>query len=198
MKVKACFVLTMTLTFSACAEDSSHDPSKEQAAEELSFADDSKLLEVDASQYESWVYLDIDQNFTETDEAGSWDIAFQRYLIKLNPSSDAQAVVATSLDKSIQELVQAPVDNYRTDISNTEQSLESGLVFGGEDPWYDYNQQSHVLTPKERSYVIRSQQGDFYAIAIKNYYDSVGTSGILTVLWKQLEPPVEEIQLSNQ
>ena len=52
-------------------------------------------------------------------------------------------------------------------------NVEEGLVFNGEDPWYDYDFTTHVLTPKADRTCIYRQPRTFRSNP--SYYDDAGT-----------------------
>jgi hypothetical protein len=53
--------------------------------------------------------------------------------------------------------------------------------------WYDYDFATHVLTPRAIVYVVKSVEGNAFALQIVEYYDDAGTSGWLQMRWKPLE-----------
>lgn len=63
-------------------------------------------------------------------------------------------------------------------------TLVSPTPFMGDDPWYDYDATTHVLTPKDRAHVVQTAAGGTFAVEVLSYYDDAGTAGVLTLSWR--------------
>ena len=56
------------------------------------------------------------------------------------------------------------------------------------DDWYNYSgAPDHVVTPKDKVYVLRNGDGHVWKIQITNYYNDAGTSGYPTFLSARLD-----------
>ncbi len=145
--------------------------------------------EVDARDYESWVSMNlwtgsvVDVTAPEADD--TWDIAFQRFSVKLNGGvSGAGGVEAAWVEGADYAThTEVPVEGWITDAADDD---EDGVPEYALEAWYDYDENTHVLTPKAGIYVIRSVEGTPFKFAIDSYYDDAGTSGFMAVRWASL------------
>ncbi len=150
---------------------------------------------VNATSVEDWIYLDFGSGEevypSAPDESDTWDIAYRRYHMRLNGGvSGNQDVAALALPgQNFSELSTVPQGDFSTDQEDgDDEGDEPDYYFASEaGTWYDYNPMTHVLTPKEQVYVIRSAEGTHYKYAIETYYSEAGTAGHLTVSWAALE-----------
>lgn len=151
-------------------------------------ADLSEVREVqlDSSDHERWIHYDFERQGV-VDSDLPWDFAAQRYQIKLNGgvSGDGE-VLASILETSDWETVAVPDAGWRTDEADADGDGTPEYVFAD---WYDYNAETHVLTPRPLVYVLQSVEGRFFKLQILNYYDEAGTSGFLTLRWAELDDP---------
>jgi hypothetical protein len=142
---------------------------------------------VDATDAESFVYLDLDtKRGTATPEPG-WDLGFSRFNIIVSGgiSGDAGVEVAIVDGASFEQLSEVPGDAvWITDAADgDDENTDPDLAFAD---WYDYDITTHVLTPKDRVYLVRSDEGAVFKLQIANYYSEAGTSGHLTFSWAPL------------
>lgn len=136
--------------------------------------------------------VDIDDIAARTSSA--WDIAIKRPSIRSNGGDSGTgkrtiAVVAgTSLDT-----VAAPSSGYASDDFTTEDCMLDAIGLGeprsafGE--WYDYNIDTHVVTPKGEVYVVEREDGSRSAFRIVTYYGDTAMpmrGAFYQVEWKQL------------
>ncbi len=45
---------------------------------------------------------------------------------------------------------------------------------------------THILSPLDEIYVVRSTEGNAYKVVITDYYNDAGTSGHMSFSWAQL------------
>ena len=149
----------------------------------------SQKLTVDATNKESFVYLDLDTMQELNAESGldiaTWDLRFQRYVVAGNggasgPGPVEIAIVAADYDA----LTQAPATGYQQDGAQT-------VIGGGpEGGWYFYDLGVHKLTARgELVYVIRSTEGAYFKLKMLSYYDEHGTAARLTMRIGKLAAP---------
>jgi len=147
--------------------------------------------QVDATDEEAWIYLDLDTGEqvmpsdpnTDTD----WDVRFKRFNIALNGGVSGSGVVeATFVDGVFLEGLDAiPDTGWITDLPDgDDEDAEPDLALGA---WYDYNPDNHVLTPHPGVFVIRTPDAD-YGFEMLDYYNDAGTSGFPTFAWKAVHP----------
>jgi hypothetical protein len=142
---------------------------------------------VDATDEASFVYLDLDAQFgTATPDPG-WDLGFSRFNIIVNGgiSGDAGVEVALVDGADFEQLSEVPVDAvWITDAPDgDDEDTDPDLAFAD---WYDYDFMTHVLTPKDRVYLVRTDEGALFKLQIANYYSEAGSSGHLTFYWAPL------------
>ncbi|NRA67206.1 MAG: hypothetical protein HRU19_22170 [Pseudobacteriovorax sp.] len=140
---------------------------------------------VDSTSEADWVFIDLDEQANEVDSTSPWDIAIQRYRVKLNTGANAETTAAV-IDLSHDDVVEIPTaDVFTTDQVTT--NIDDGLVFLGDSPWYDYDSSTHILRSKEqRSYIVKSNNGVDFVVSVVDYYDDVGTPGFMKFKIKSL------------
>ena len=147
---------------------------------------------VDATSQESWIYMDFESGrlveVTTPESDTSWDVGFQRFSVKLNGgvsgSGEVEARVVEGGD--FEELSEAPYGGYVTDQADAD---DDGVPEYAMAEWYDYDYSTHVLTPADRFYVIRTVEGAYVKFQHESYYDDAGTSGHLKFTWGFVEEP---------
>ena len=169
VRMMVCSVLMMS---SACDRSEELPPDLEGVETER----------LDATSQEDWVYMNLDDPSAEDQRAG-WDLRFRRQRVLVN--GDAGASVAIVDGKGITEVTSPPDGEYLTDAG--EKETEQAFSRRGEDHWYDYDISVHKLSPKERTYVIESDDGVFYKLQYTGYYDDEGESGWPTFYWDTFE-----------
>jgi hypothetical protein len=145
---------------------------------------------VDATRDADWVYLDL-ETAAEVGEGDDWDLAFQRFKIKLNGgvSGDGGMEVAILPGADFGAMVAAPADGWVTDVADgPDDDADPDLAFGG---WYAYDVATHVLTPNDQVYVVRSGAGGYFKLEMLDYYDDAGTSAFPKFRWGPVEPPTD-------
>lgn len=152
---------------------------------------------IDASDKTQWVFLDLDDRaYPNVDEnkVGSWDLAFQRVKIHVNGGITGSGGVTGLFIEGADAFANtaaAPVGDYVTDVEANADPAEDifgedGRVFGF---WYDYASQGHVVTPKARTYVVKSTEHRYFKLKITDYYNAARTSAHYTIEWQEIAPP---------
>lgn len=155
--------------------------------------------QVDSSSYDDFVYLDMDTGKEvwpkEPGDNEFWDIRFKRMDMDLNSGNHGTGeVVATWIkEQDFTALTAAPSEsdyNYYKD-GETQGKDENGAAVALERViwWWSYNGETHVLTPYDEVYVIRSTEGAYFKYRVLNYYTEAGSSGYPTVEWAQIDAP---------
>ncbi len=175
-------ILTMaSMSILSCGSDDDNEPQ-----ENKSYVVSKNTIVVNATSETEWTYLDLDSDASIVDiDNPDWDLAFQRYRIKLNSSSTPPTAAAIILSK-LEDVSDIPnQDQFLVD--QVTENAEEGLVFNGTDPWYDYDASNHILSPKEnRSYVVYTTQHNVFGIAVMGYYDEFGTPANVSFIYKKL------------
>lgn len=143
---------------------------------------------IDATDEAAWIRLDLETGAQVDDspDSDAWDLAFQRYNVALNGgvsgSGGMSAIVL--MDAALDDVTAVPSGPWLTDLPDgDDHGDEPDYVTAG---WYDYDFATHVLTPRPIVYVVKSVEGNAFALQIVAYYDDAGTSGWLQLRWKPL------------
>ena len=149
-----------------------------------------KSISIDSTDYENWVYFDLETGTIGTEEDKTWDLALRRYVLALRGGVIGTGEVSAAVleETSFEDLTTAPADGYLFDEPDgDDDNKEPEYVLGG---WYDYDSTTHVLTPAAVVYVIWTGEG-YHRLEMLNYYSEAGTSGHLSFQWGEINPPEE-------
>jgi hypothetical protein len=142
---------------------------------------------VDAQDNRAWIYVDLDRLAMADERMEGWDVAFNRFKAMTNGGSSGSAGVTVAIldgvpfdDARPREGLQWLSDQPDGDDANTDPDY--ALSAQG-DGWFDYNSENHTLSPKDRTYLIRTSEGRTLRFRWRRYYDSAGSPGVLTVQW---------------
>jgi hypothetical protein len=127
--------------------------------------DDGTFTTVVDSSSETMPTLGDFDTRTAVTPAEPWDLAFQRF--EITPASGVEIAV---VEAAFADVAVAPASGW------------TGEVL---DDWYDYDAQTHVLTPKPVTYAVRTSTATF-AFEIERYYDDAGNAGFFTLHWRSL------------
>lgn len=151
--------------------------------------------ELNASSDAVWVYLDLESGETRTDETGwtAWDLKLQRFNIATNGGASGGGSVKISIvvNTTFEAVSKAPIDGYASDPADGSDSDDKPdyIISTGDLGWWNYNPSTHALSPRPNIYVVRSQEGAFFKVAIEGYYNSAGSSGYPQLRWAQIAAP---------
>lgn len=152
-------------------------------------ADGTYTTRIDATDAEAWTSIDLDVG----EEVGgpAWDLAAQRFHLKLNGgvSGDGGVRVAPIVGATLDDVTAPPADGWITDEPDGDDDNEDpDYAFEQGDRWYAYDVTTHTLTPREVVWVIETGEGAARALVIDDYYDDAGTAGVFTMTWVPLTP----------
>lgn len=180
-----CTFFTVTL---ACGSSSkSADPQERQ--EESLGATGALQAEVDASNRSEWVGFDLDAaRFVPAGELAkdqSWDLSFKRTSIRLGSAGVAVAILK---NQDFAALQSAPSEGYLVDEIPADPAAKEtvGLAFHRNEDWYAYDMSTHVLSPKNFVYVIKSSEGKVYKFKISDYYNADRLPSYIQIAWQVL------------
>ncbi len=162
------------------------DPGEAGPVEHSELGGGVTLTVVDATDAEAWVYLDLDTRAAPEPDPG-WELGFRRFEIIVNGGiSGAEGVEVAILDGAEFEALSAAPDDavWISDAPDGDDEDEDpDLAFVD---WYDYDIATHVLTPKDRVYLVRGTEGVIFKLQISSYYSEAGSSGYLQFAWAAL------------
>ncbi len=143
--------------------------------------------ELDAGDALAWVYVDADDGLAELDgPRPGWDLAFSRQRIQLDGgiSGDGGVELVAVEAATLEDVAAIPTGGWITDqADDDDENTEPEYAF---DVWFDYDSESHVLTPKPLVFVVHTGDGAYVALDILDYYDDAGSSGLFTFRWMLL------------
>lgn len=146
---------------------------------------------VDATSETEWVYLRLSDG-AEVEVADpaadtSWDLAFLRFHVKLDGgvSGDAGVEAAPIEGAAFDDVKGPPAEGWITDQPDGDDDDEDpDYALRG---WYAYDVMTHILTPQDVVWAIRTGDGAVYKLRIEDYYDDAGTSGHLRFRWGRID-----------
>ncbi|MEZ4322954.1 MAG: HmuY family protein [Myxococcota bacterium] len=143
---------------------------------------------VDAQDALRWVGVDFDAGAAvgQLDSEPGWDLKLMRSDIALNGGvSGTGGAEALFLEgQALEAVTTAPTEGYTVDQPDDDDDNDKPeLVF---EVWFDYDGATHILSPHPGTFVLRSTEGRHYAIAVRSFYDTAGTSAVLSLDWKEL------------
>lgn len=180
------------------SETSSNDASDDEATSDDTSADSGKVehqelgggvvrTTVDASDESAWVMLDLDGPSELAGDAPGWELGFQRFAIIVNGGvSGSEGVeVAWVEGVAFESLVELPEGlSWTSDAADgDDDDSDPDLAFVD---WYDYDFTTHLLSPKDRVYLIRKGEGTLFKLQIADYYSEQGTGGFVQFYWAPL------------
>ena len=191
--------LLALLSLAGCAEDLAPAdagtlPPTSGAFTHETGADGIITTTVDATDAEAWQRLDLDGG--RSVDAG-WDLAFRRFFVRTNGGVSGTAGVQVAVaEGAFEDVTRAPESGWsaaRPD-GEADDDEEPDTAFNdGEDDWYDYDPETHTLTPKDRVYVVSSSEGRFFKLQILGYYDDAGSPARLRFRWAEIAAPMSTL-----
>lgn len=151
--------------------------------------DGATRLVVDATSEARWVRFDFDLPAEVDDVAPGWDLAFRRFAIMTNggSSGDGGVAVARVDAGALSEVMVVPEGPWLVDEEDgDDEGATPDYAFVQGEPWYVYDARYHTLTPHAVVYVVRTTAGRALRVRLVGYYDSFGTSGVLSLDWSWL------------
>jgi len=141
-------------------------------------------LVVDASSNEEWVYINtFDRTVVEIEDptdSEDWDLAIRRTQIQTNSGTSGAGHGGAKIAAETQweNLTSTPTIGFAVDRELSAPGRPNAPGFSGHpdlNEWYDYNGQTHAVTPKDQMYVLRTGEGDYTKLQILDYADGVLT-----------------------
>lgn len=134
---------------------------------------------VDATSEVDWVGYDLDTDAFVDHAGDAWDLAFRRFQVDLAGDLGAAAVEAATFE----EVTEVPSEGWRFDEPDADGDGIPEYALGD---WYDYDQDTHTLSPAARIYVVESTDGRLYKVGFYDYYDAAGTPARITFRAEEL------------
>ena len=132
-----------------------------------------------------WVHYDLESaTLVAEDDVtdDNWDIAFQRYAIKVNGgvsgTGEVEVLILQGEYDTFEEVALPENGEWITDLEDSDGDDKPEYVF---DTWFDYDLATHVLSPADLVYLIRTVEGNVFRFRILDYYSSQGSSGYMSI-----------------
>lgn len=160
-------------------------------------------IEIDASSYSSWVYYNFTLHseviISDPENSLGWDIAFQRNHIKTNSGTSGNGFGGASVDSiniwtadQFNNLTEVPINTefiqdtlMQTFYDLSTHTMSWGSASPSLETWgeFDYDN-NYTLVPSNNQLIVRTANGEnFVKIWPYNYYNDVGSSGRISVLY---------------
>jgi hypothetical protein len=95
--------------------------------------------------------------------------------------------VAVLTEQTLDAVLVAPSEGYVPDQPDSDDGdTVANSAFEDEDGWYDYDEETNRLSPRQNVYVVQTARGVFYKLALLDYYDEAGSSGHPSFSWAEL------------
>jgi hypothetical protein len=148
-----------------------------------------------------YIYIDLQAgtkvaiNDLDARSSTAWDIMLKRASLRVNSgdSGTGGRKLAVVPAADLAAVTAAPPSGYTVDdfadASCMLVTLPAGEPTSAFGEWYNYDPNTHVVTPKSEVYVLERPDGSHTALRIVTYYRSPQTmmgGGFYTVEWKQL------------
>lgn len=177
--------LLALLALPACAADIRPEPEVDGGpigkVSTVTNSDGTFTTRVDATLEDAWTHVDLATG-VETEASGAWNVAAQRFHLKL-----AEGGEVAPLPGALGDVTAIPADGWLTDLPDgDDEDANPDYAFEQGDGWYAYDVATHVLTPRPLVWVVRTGDATAVKVAIEDYYDDVGSSGVFTLRWAPL------------
>jgi HmuY protein len=173
------FVLTVVITSVTRPRPEGRPPTVLTAGPEPDGLITDRTLTVDARNADTWVRLDLSTGGeVPASDPDAWDLAVRRFQIVVNggPGFRGRAGVVLVRGVPFDSVVEAPADGYAVSRVTTGGD-STAIAF---EDWYDYSFFSHLLTPADVVYVLRTADGRYAKFELLDYYCPGADPGCLT------------------
>jgi hypothetical protein len=135
---------------------------------------------VDASGERAWTHFDFSRSsVVDRDDPLGWDLAFRRHRIIANGGAGFAGLggILDLGEVPFDAVTELPAEGY------TMNRVGGDTLNPAIEKWYDYGFTSHLLTPKPRTYALRTADGRYAKLAIVSYYCPGARPGCFTFRW---------------
>jgi hypothetical protein len=139
-----------------------------------------RTITVDARSAEGWIRLDLSTGGeVPASDPAAWDLAVRRFQIVVNggPGFRGDAGVAVIHGIPFDSLLEAPAAGYAA----SQVSRGGDTATAAFEDWYDYSFLSHLLTPGDLVFALRTADGRYAKLEILDYYCPGAQPGCLTL-----------------
>jgi len=139
---------------------------------------------VDARSRDVWMYFDFARGSVvavQDPKTDSWDLTFQRYVIKTNGGDTnpaGQGALLSLAERDFAAVTKVPDKaQFVIDVhpKNRPSSYNPAI-----EKWFNYSYLANVLAPKPIVYIVRTHDGKYAKMRFLSYYCASKSSGCLT------------------
>jgi hypothetical protein len=151
-----------------------------------------RTIDVDASSSTTWVYLNLrtgsTADVTSPATDASWDLAIQRTQFQTNGGTSGAGLggAGDPMAADLSAIVSSSMAQFSPDSMIPIPGPPGSGEFSGNpvlNDWYDYDMSTHVVTPKDKSFLVRTADGGDTKLKIISYAD-----GKYTLAWAYAGP----------
>ncbi|MBL8920148.1 MAG: HmuY family protein [Myxococcaceae bacterium] len=154
--------------------------------------DGGNLTIVQALSDQVFVAFDFDTGEEAPFVDAKWDIAFRRQRVRLRGGVNGDGGVAAIplVDAGFADVTRAPDAGYLYDQPDGDDAnTEPDTVFENAETWYRYDPTIHALFGRPIVYVVRSDEQQYFKVALESFYDKAGTPAVIQMRWAKLPAP---------
>ncbi|MGE3537045.1 MAG: HmuY family protein [Candidatus Tectimicrobiota bacterium] len=189
-----CAVLVLgVLWLAGCSNDvvpqedptaTSYEPTSPQPQEVGARLVGPLVYTVDARSRDVWMYFDFARGSVvaiREPRTESWDLAFQRYVIRTNGGQTNPAGQGALLRLNERALGAVPkVPDQAEFVSDIHPKNRPSSYNPLTEKWFNYSYLANVLAPKPVVYVVRTHDGKYAKMRLLSYYCTEKSAGCLT------------------
>ncbi len=143
---------------------------------------------VDATSADVWIHGDFITGVS-TESTARWSIRFQRFHMSVNGgvTGDAGVEVVPLDGVAFADVRVAPAAGWTTDTPDgPDDNTRVDYGFETAGGWYAYDVGTHVLTARNRVWLVRGRDLPLIKLEVQSYYDAAGTGGFVKLHWGAL------------
>jgi hypothetical protein len=142
---------------------------------------------INAEDSRAWVYVDLDRLAMAAETMEGWDVAFNRFKAMTNGGVHGTGGVEVAVldDVSFEDARQSSSVTWVRDMEDgPDANTDPDYALSAQaDGWFVYDSENHTLSPKRRSYLLRTTEGRVLRWQWLGYYDAAGSPGFPRVRW---------------
>jgi hypothetical protein len=139
---------------------------------------------VDARSRDVWMYFDFARGSVvavQDPKTDSWDLTFQRYVIKTNGGQTnpaGQGALLSLRERGFAAVTKVPEKaEFSSDVHPKNRPASYNPVM---EKWFDYSYLANVLAPKPFVYLVRTHDGKYAKMRLLSYYCVNKSAGCVT------------------
>ena len=139
---------------------------------------------IDARSRDVWMYFDFARGSVvviQEPKTDSWDLMFQRYVIKTNggqTNPTSQGALLSLAERDFAAVTHVPDKaEFVSDIHPKNRPSSYNPVM---EKWFNYSYLANVLAPRPLVYLVRTHDGKYAKMRLLSYYCTNKSAGCLT------------------